>query len=132
MNKNKKILITGTSGFIGFSLTLKLLKKGHKILGYDSINDYYNVDQKLGNLEILKKYKNFSFKKDDIVITKIIEEIKPDVVVNLAAMAGVRYSLENPELYMRVNIEGQINLLKQSSENNVKLFIYSIYYIKLK
>ena len=73
----------------------------------------------------MKKYKNFSFTKDDIVTTKIIEKIKPDIVVNLAAMAGVRYSLQNPELYMRVNIEGQINLLKQSCENNVKLFIYA-------
>ena len=119
------IFVTGCAGFIGSHLCESLLKSNNTVFGIDNLNDYYNIDQKLENLEILKKYKNFSFTKDDIVTTKIIEKIKPDIVVNLAAMAGVRYSLQNPELYMRVNIEGQINLLKQSCENNVKLFIYA-------
>ena len=66
MNKNKKILITGSSGFIGFSLALNLLKKGHKILGYDSINDYYDVNLKLSRNKILKKFKNFSFIKGEL------------------------------------------------------------------
>ena len=72
MNKNKKILITGTSGFIGFSLTLNLLKKGHKILGYDSINDYYDVGLKLSRNKILKKFKNFIPRKFKINIVIII------------------------------------------------------------
>ena len=119
------ILVTGCAGFIGSHLCESLLKSNNIVFGIDNLNDYYSIDQKLKNLEILKKYQNFSFVKDDIVTTKIIENIKPEIVVNLAAMAGVRYSLQNPELYMRVNIEGQINLLKQSCENNVKLFIYA-------
>tara|TARA_Y100000589_G_C27087497_1_gene602439 strand:+ start:166 stop:1104 length:939 start_codon:yes stop_codon:yes gene_type:complete len=120
-----KILITGCAGFIGSHLSEKLLKNNHLIYGIDNINDYYDQSQKNNNLKILYKYNNFHFKKDDIVTTNIISEIKPDIVVNIAAMAGVRYSIENPSIYMKVNIEGQVNLLKQSVENNVKLFVYA-------
>ena len=66
MNKNKKILITGSSGFIGFSLALNLLKKGHKILGYDSVNNYYDINLKFSRNKILKKFKNFSFIKGEL------------------------------------------------------------------
>ena len=119
------VLVTGCAGFIGSHLCEVLLKDGINVYGIDNINDYYNIKQKEENLKILSKYKSFAFRKDDIVNTKIIDEIKPEIIVNLAAMAGVRYSLENPELYMRVNVEGQTNLLRQSIKNNVKLFIYA-------
>ena len=120
-----KILVTGCAGFIGSHLCEKLLKENYNVFGIDNINDYYSINQKYKNLEILSKYKNFIFKKDDIVTTTIINEIKPEIVVNIAAMAGVRYSIENPNIYMKVNIEGQVNLLKQSVDNNVKLFVYA-------
>ena len=120
-----KILVTGCCGFIGSHLCERLLKENYTIYGIDNINDYYDQKQKYNNLNILKKYSNFTFKKDDIVTTNIVNNIKPDIVINIAAMAGVRYSIENPTLYMRVNIEGQTNLLKQSVENNVKMFIYA-------
>ena len=119
------ILVTGCAGFIGSHLCEKLLEKNINVYGIDNINDYYDIRQKEANLKLLSKYKNFSFRKDNIITTKIIDEVKPEIIVNLAAMAGVRYSLENPELYMRVNVEGQINLLNQSVKNNVKLFIYA-------
>lgn len=119
------ILVTGCAGFIGSHLCEKLLEKNINVYGIDNINDYYDIGQKEDNLKLLSKYKNFSFRKDDIITTNIVDEVKPEIIVNLAAMAGVRYSLENPELYMRVNVEGQINLLKQSVKNDVKLFIYA-------
>jgi UDP-glucuronate 4-epimerase len=121
-----KILITGCAGFIGSHLCEKLLKDTvYDIYGIDNINDYYNINIKLNNLSILKKYDKFHFEKDDIVTTKIISKIKPNIVINLAAMAGVRYSLSNPCLYIKNNVEGQTNLLNQCILNNVKLFIYA-------
>lgn len=120
-----KLLVTGCCGFIGSHLCERLLKENHIVYGIDIINSYYDISQKLNNLQILKKYKNFIFSKEDICDTNIINNIKPDIVINIAAMAGVRYSLENPKIYMKTNIEGQINLMKQSVENKVKLFIYA-------
>lgn len=122
-----KILVTGCCGFIGSHLCEKLLNDDHEVHGIDIINDYYNIFQKYENLNLLVKYKNFTFKKENIIDTNIINEIKPDIVINIAAMAGVRYSIEHPNIYMRTNVEGQTNLLKQASkkENNVKLFLYA-------
>ena len=120
-----KLLVTGCAGFIGSHLCQKLLEMDHQVIGIDIINDYYAVEQKYYNLEILKKYPNFTFKKEDIIDTTIIEQEKPNIVVHLAAMAGVRYSLENPTWYMRTNIEGHTNLLKQSKDNQVELFVYA-------
>ena len=110
-----KILVTGCAGFIGSHLCEELLKEKHNVVGLDNLNDYYDVTQKLNNLKILNTYENFTFCKDDIVTTNIISSNNFDVVVNLAAMAGVRYSLQNPTLYMKVNIEGQTNLLRNST-----------------
>ena len=87
MNK-KKILITGSSGFIGFSLALKLLKKGHKILGYDSINDYYDVNLKFSRNRILKTFKNFSFIKGELedrkTLNKNVLSFRPEIIIHLA------------------------------------------------
>ncbi len=120
------VLVTGCAGFIGSHLCEKLLfNKESKILGIDNINDYYDRNQKFENLELLKKFSNFTFYEDDICTTKVINIFKPEIVVNIAAMAGVRYSVNNPTICMRVNVEGQINLLKQCVDNDVKLFVYA-------
>ncbi|MDC1250585.1 NAD-dependent epimerase/dehydratase family protein, partial [Pelagibacteraceae bacterium] len=124
MNKNKKILITGTSGFIGFSLTLNLLKKGHKILGYDSINDYYDVSLKLSRNKILKKFKNFSFIKGELEdqkkLNKSTLKFKPQIIIHLAAQAGVRYSLNVPRKYLSSNIIGTFNIIEIAHKIKVK------------
>ena len=120
-----KILITGCCGFIGSHLVEKLLKKGEIILGIDNMNDYYDTNIKYKNLKILNKYNNFTFKKEDIRTTKVIEEWKPDKICHMASFAGVRYSIENPKLYFDVNVNGFINILEQSVKNNVKKIVYA-------
>ena len=119
------ILVTGCAGFIGSHVCEHLLKSNMNVIGVDNINDYYDQNRKYNNLEILNKYNNFTFVQNDIVDSKCIDIYKPHKVIHLAGMAGVRYSLENPTLYCRVNIEGTVNLLEQSRKNNVKLFLYA-------
>ena len=122
-----KILITGSSGFIGFHLTKKLLEKGNKVHGYDSMNNYYDVKLKKARLKILKTYKGFSFTKSKLENMKILEKIfnkfRPNVVIHLAAQAGVRYSLENPDVYLNTNILGTFNVIKNSKKIKVKHLI---------
>jgi UDP-glucuronate 4-epimerase len=124
MNKNKKILITGSSGFIGFSLALNLLKQGHKILGYDSINDYYEVNLKLSRNKILNKFKNFSFIKGELEdqkkLNKSVLKFKPQIIIHLAAQAGVRYSLDVPKKYLSANIIGTFNIIEIAHKIKVK------------
>ena len=124
MNKNKKILITGSSGFIGFSLALNLLKKGHKILGYDSINDYYDVNLKFSRNRILKKFKNFNFIKGELEnqkkLNKNVLSFKPEIIIHLAAQAGVRYSLDVPRKYISSNIIGTFNIIEIAHKIKVK------------
>jgi len=119
------ILVTGCAGFIGSHVSEKLLNLGYNVYGIDNINDYYDINQKHKNLDLLNTYENFHFKKEDIVTTNIIEEIKPDKVCHLASMAGVRYSIDNPDIYVKVNINGFINLLEQAVKNNVSNFVYA-------
>jgi UDP-glucuronate 4-epimerase len=123
--KLKKILVTGCAGFIGSHLSELLLKMNYNVIGIDNINSYYDVSLKEKNLDILKKYENFKFYKEDIRDTKIIEEEKPELVIHLAGMAGVRYSIENPEVYIDVNIKGHINLLEQAVNVKVKKFLFA-------
>jgi UDP-glucuronate 4-epimerase len=120
-----KILVTGCAGFIGSHTCEFLLKRGDTILGLDILNDYYDISLKERNLEILKRYPNFSFIKDDIKTTNVISEFKPEKVIHLASMAGVRYSLENPLLYETTNIGGFINILEECRKNNVKHIVYA-------
>jgi len=120
-----KILVTGCAGFIGSHLCEKLCQRNDEVIGIDNLNDYYNISQKNINLSILKKYKNFTFFKDDLIYTKIIRQNNFDCVVNIGAMAGVRNSLDNPETYIRNNIEGQTHLLKECIDNGVKHFVYA-------
>jgi len=123
-----KIVVTGCAGFIGSHTCEKLLTIGHIVYGIDIMNDYYDVKQKEKNLKIIYNHKlkhNFIFEKDDLITTDIISRTKPDVVVNLGAMAGVRYSLDYPAIYVKTNIEGQIHLLDECVKNNVKLYVYA-------
>lgn len=120
-----KILVTGCAGFIGSHTCDFLLKRGDIVLGIDNLNDYYDVNKKLNNLKILEKYDNFTFKKENICDTKSIQEWKPEKIIHLASMAGVRYSIENPALYEKVNIGGFIHIMEEAVKNNVKHVVYA-------
>jgi len=122
-----KILVTGSSGFIGFHLSKLLLKKGHKVLGVDCMNNYYDVNLKKARLNILKNYKNFLFIKTSIEnekkIKNIFKKFKPDFVIHLAAQAGVRYSIDKPRVYLKSNIDGSFNIIEYSYKFGVKHLI---------
>ena len=125
-----KIFITGVAGFIGFSLAKKLLKTKHKIYGIDNLNNYYDVKLKKARLKELSNSKNkLLFYKNDIknkkFLSKIFKKEKFDIVVNLAAQAGVRYSIQNPDSYIERNVIGFFNILDLSKEFNVKHLIYA-------
>ena len=125
-----KILITGVAGFIGFHVAQELLKLNSiKIYGLDNLNNYYDQNLKKLRLKILKKKKNFLFKKIDITekkkIDNFVEKNKIKIIVHLAAQAGVRYSLSNPESYFDCNLKGFFNLLEVSKKNKVKKFIFA-------
>lgn len=123
------ILVTGIAGFIGSNLARELLKKGETIVGIDNLNDYYDVNLKLFRLEDLNKYSNFTFIKCDIAdkqaLIKIFDEYKFDVVVNLAAQAGVRYSITNPDAYIQSNLIGFYNILEACRNYPVKHLVYA-------
>jgi UDP-glucuronate 4-epimerase len=122
-----KILVTGSSGFIGFHLSKKLLEKGHIVHGFDSMNSYYDVKLKKARNNILKKYKNFSFTKNKLenknVLEKTFYKFKPSIVIHLAAQAGVRYSIESPRVYLDSNIIGTYNIIEISHKLKVKHLI---------
>jgi UDP-glucuronate 4-epimerase len=125
----KNILITGAAGFVGFHLSKKLLERGVKIIGFDNLNDYYDVNLKLARLEILNNYENFTFVKGDLAenaeVVKLFEQYRPEIVVNLAAQAGVRYSIENPKAYIDSNINGFFNTLEACRHFPVKHLLYA-------
>lgn len=126
----KKIIVTGCCGFIGFSLSKKLLKnKNVQIIGIDTINDYYDVNLKKQRLKLLKTNKNFQFKKIDIqnynLLKKNFKNKKIDIVYNLAAQAGVQYSIKNPKKYMDSNCVGFFNVLELSRINGIKTIFYA-------
>ena len=122
-----KIFVTGSSGFIGFHLSKKFLDQGFRVHGLDSMNNYYDISLKKSRLKILNKYKNFSFSKSNIENQKnlrnVLKKFKPDIVVHLAAQAGVRYSIENPDIYLKSNIIGTFNIIKISHQIKVKHLI---------
>ena len=119
-----KIFVTGSSGFIGFHLSKKLLEKGHNVHGFDSMNNYYDVRLKKARLKILKKYKKFSFTKSKLENNKILSgsilKFKPKVIVHLAAQAGVRYSIENPRVYLDSNITATYNIIELAKKVKIK------------
>ena len=130
---NKNILITGSAGFIGFHLCKKLILNGSKVIGIDNLNDYYDFELKKKRLEILSeissKKKNWQFFKTDLVneeeLLQIFQEHKPSVVINLAAQAGVRYSIENPRAYINSNILGFQNILDCCKSIKIKNLLYA-------
>jgi len=124
-----KILVTGAAGFIGFHLCRSLLKDGFEVLGIDNLNDYYDPKLKNARLDIIKKYPKFKFEKVDIAhrneLTQVFKEFAPTKVVNLAAQAGVRYSLSNPYAYIDSNIVGFLNLIELCRNSDVGGLIYA-------
>ena len=129
-----RVLVTGTAGFIGFHLCLRLIKEGFNVIGFDNVNDYYDKDLKearLNELYIAKKKYNADFKfiKGSLetfdLLEKIFIEYKPNCVINLAAQAGVRYSLKNPFAYIESNIVGFEYLIELSKRNEVENFLYA-------
>lgn len=128
---NKTILVTGSAGFIGFYLSKRLLEEisDVKVIGLDSVNDYYDVSLKEYRLDILNKYENFTFIKGNLadkqLINKIFEDYKPNVVVNLAAQAGVRYSIDHPDVYIESNLIGFYNILEACRHNPVEHLVYA-------
>ena len=122
-------LVTGCAGFIGMHLTLSLLKKNKSVIGIDNLNNYYDVNLKKKRLSNLKKFKKFNFKKVDIKnlnsLKKIVKNYKIDYIINLAAQAGVRYSITNPETYFENNIRGFFNILEIAKNKKVKHLVYA-------
>ena len=124
-----KYLITGTAGFIGFSLAKNLLEDDHEIVGIDNINNYYDVNLKKARLNILKKYKNFDNNiinlEDEKKLDKVFKKNNFSQVINLAAQAGVSYSFHNPQAYISSNIEGFVNILEKCKSYEIDHLIYA-------
>ena len=129
LDANKKYMITGVAGFIGFHLAKNLLKEGCTVLGIDNINDYYDVNLKYSRLDKLKIFEKFEFIKGDIsnkeMVMTTFEENNPDIVINLAAQAGVRYSIENPDVYVQSNLIGFYNILEACRHYPVEHLVYA-------
>lgn len=128
---NKTILVTGAAGFIGANLINEILKEFNikTVIGLDNVNDYYDVKIKEHRLENIKKYEKFEFIKGNLADKEIIDNIfkkyKPEIVVNLAAQAGVRYSITNPDAYIESNLIGFYNILEACRHNTVEHLVYA-------
>jgi UDP-glucuronate 4-epimerase len=122
-----KIYITGAAGFIGFHTVKKFLDIGFNVHGFDSMNNYYDVKLKRSRLNILKKYKKFSFTKGMLENQKLLNQsvtkFKPSIIIHLAAQAGVRYSIDNPDVYLNSNILGTFNVIRIANKIGVKHLI---------
>ena len=127
--KFTKVLVTGAAGFIGYHLSKRLLQNGCYVTGIDNLNPYYDVRLKAARLDKLTPFENFSFSKIDLSDPKALEKIfgdtQFDVVVNLAAQAGVRYSLENPQAYVDANITGFVNILECCRYNDIQHLVFA-------
>lgn len=126
---NKVYFITGAAGFIGFYLSNRLLDAGCEVIGIDNLNDYYDVKLKHDRLSQLESNEKFTFVKGDIsdkeLVMNLFEEYKPNIVVNLAAQAGVRYSIENPDVYIQSNVIGFYNILEACRYYPVEHLLYA-------
>ena len=124
-----KTLVTGAAGFIGNELALRLTERGDEVTGIDNLNDYYDVSLKQARLARLKDHPNFSFKKLDIAdrpaMQQLFAEQKFERVVNMAAQAGVRYSIENPQAYIDSNLVGFANILEGCRQTKVKHLVFA-------
>lgn len=128
--KKKTILVTGSAGFIGYYLSKRLLEEGiAKIIGLDNMNDYYDVSLKEYRLKELEQFPNFKFIKGNIadkdLVNKVFANYKPSIVVNLAAQAGVRYSIDHPDTYIESNVIGFYNILEACRHNPVEHLVYA-------
>jgi UDP-glucuronate 4-epimerase len=124
-----RVLVTGCAGFIGFHLSKKLIERGHKVLGLDNLNHFYDEGLKEARLGILRSLSGFTFIKADIADLQVIQELfqreEFGPVVHLAAQAGVRYSLENPHIYVKSNLAGFVNLIEAAYRRRVPHFVYA-------
>ncbi|AFU98971.1 NAD-dependent epimerase [Simiduia agarivorans] len=124
-----KVMVTGAAGFIGSTLSHRLLARGDEVIGVDNLNDYYDVTLKHARLDRLTSQPGFQFAKlaieDKAAVDKVYREHKPDRVVNLAAQAGVRYSLENPQAYIDANITGFLNILEACRHQGTDHLVYA-------
>ena len=129
MDNSASILVTGSAGFIGFHLSKRLLEEGFEVIGIDSMNEYYDVSLKDDRRRILSKYEDYSFYKLDLIhrtgLSKIFKKHNFTHVVNLAAQAGVRYSITNPEAYMSSNLVAFLNILEECRHNGISHLIYA-------
>lgn len=129
MSSQKSILITGSAGFIGFHLSLRASKLGYKVVGIDNLNDYYDVNLKRSRLNVLQQETNFNFFHCDLADKRSIDEVFSKneffAVVNLAAQAGVRYSLINPHAYLESNLHGFLNILEACRHHKIQHLIYA-------
>ena len=129
VDKTKRYLITGGAGFIGFYLSKALLEKGAAVIGIDNMNDYYEVSLKEDRLAILQEFENYHFIKGDIsdkeTVFRLFQEYKPQIAVNLAAQAGVRYSIDNPDAYIQSNIVGFFNILEACRRFPVEHLVFA-------
>jgi UDP-glucuronate 4-epimerase len=129
MSKKVKVLVTGSGGFIGFHLCRKLLGQGYTVVGVDNLNNYYDVNLKISRLNILKQDVNFTFSEKDISdknrLDDLFAEATPQYVVNLAAQAGVRYSITNPYAYLESNLIGFLNILEACRHHRVEHLVYA-------
>jgi len=124
-----KILVTGSAGFIGSAVCLRLLARGDEVIGVDNLNDYYDVNLKLARLERNKAYQQYVEVRADIsdtaAMTQVFAQHRPRRVINLAAQAGVRYSLQNPHVYVNTNVVGFLNILEGCRQNQVEHLVYA-------
>ena len=129
LDVNKTYLITGGAGFIGFYLSKALLEKGARVIGMDNLNDYYEVSLKEDRLSALREFPEYQFIKGDIsdkeTVFRVFEEFSPQIVVNLAAQAGVRYSIDNPDAYIQSNIVGFFHILEACRHFPVEHLVFA-------
>ena len=129
LETDKTYLVTGGAGFIGYHLSKRLLELGARVIGLDNMNDYYEVSLKEARLDLLKPYENYQFVKGDLAdkeeIFRLFEKEKPAIVVNLAAQAGVRYSIDNPDAYIQSNLVGFFNILEACRHYPVEHLVFA-------
>ncbi len=125
----ENVLVTGSAGFIGYHLSRRLLSDGYRVTGLDNLNDYYDVNLKKDRLDRLKPHQNFSFVQVDLSdrseMDRLFSQKQFDVVVNLAAQAGVRYSIENPHAYVAANLVGFTNILEGCRHHGVGHLVFA-------
>ena len=129
LDTSRTYLVTGGAGFIGFHLSKSLLEQGASVIGFDNMNDYYDVKLKEDRLAILEQYEKYTFIKGDLAdnadVFRIFQEYRPQIVVNLGAQAGVRYSIDNPRAYMESNMMGFFHILEGCRYFPVEHLVYA-------